>query len=45
VQAHRGLGSIAPGVLRAHCVDPATRSGHVVTAADAQAAAAVFGGA
>lgn len=45
VQAHRGLGSIAPSVLRAHCLDPATRNGHVVTAADAQAAAAVFGGA
>jgi DNA gyrase subunit B len=43
VQAHRGLGSIAPAVLRTRCLDPATRQANVVTAADVQAVIAVFG--
>jgi DNA gyrase subunit B len=43
VQAHRGLGSIAPQVLRARCLDPATRQASVVTAADVQAVIGVFG--
>ena len=44
VQAHRGLGSIAPAVLRERCVDPATRQGHAVGASDVAATVAVFGG-
>ncbi len=44
VQAHRGLGSIAPHVLRERCVDPATRAGHAVTPVEVQAVIAVFGG-
>ena len=44
VQAHRGLGSIAPAVLRALCVDPATRVAHVVGPRDVQAVIEVFGG-
>ena len=44
VQAYRGLGSIAPEVLRSRCVDPATRQAHAVTAADVQAVVDVFGG-
>jgi DNA gyrase subunit B len=43
VQAHRGLGSIAPEVLRARCLNPATRHASVVTTADVQAVIAVFG--
>jgi DNA gyrase subunit B len=45
VQAHRGLGSIAPNVLRERCVDPATRQGHVVTDAEVRAVVSVFGAA
>ena len=44
VQAYRGLGSIAPDVLRSRCVDPATRRAHAVGAADVQAVVNVFGG-
>ena len=44
VQAFRGLGGIAPGVLRERCVDPATRSQRVMGAADVQSVLAVFGG-
>jgi DNA gyrase subunit B len=43
VLAHRGLGSIAPEVLRSRCVDPRTRQAHVVGAADVSAVIAVFG--
>jgi DNA gyrase subunit B len=43
VQAYRGLGGIAPQVLRSRCVDPATRRAHVVTAADVRAVRQVFG--
>lgn len=43
VQAHRGLGSIAPAVLRRRCVDPATRAGRVVTEAEVRAVVSVFG--
>ena len=44
VQAYRGLGGIAPDVLRGRCVDPATRQAHAVVAADVQAVVDVFGG-
>ena len=44
VLAYRGLGSVAPDVLRSRCVDPASRSGHAVGAADVQAVVDVFGG-
>ena len=40
---YRGLGSIPPEVLRASCIDPATRHAHAVTAADMQAVLQVFG--
>jgi DNA gyrase subunit B len=43
VLAHRGLGSIAPEVLRSRCVDRSTRQAQVVTAADVAAVIAVFG--
>ncbi len=43
VLAHRGLGSIAPEVLRRRCVDPATRQAQVVSVADVQSVIAVFG--
>ena len=45
VQAHRGLGSIAPEALRRLCVDPATRVAHAVGAGDVRAVIEVFGGA
>jgi DNA gyrase subunit B len=45
VQAFRGLGSIAPDLLRSLCVAPATRVAHAVTAPDVQAVIEVFGGA
>jgi DNA gyrase subunit B len=45
VQAHRGLGSIAPAVLRERCVDPATRQARVVSAAEVRAVVSVFGAA
>ncbi len=44
VQAHRGLGSIAPEVLRRLCVDPTTRVAHAVGAGDVRAVIEVFGG-
>lgn len=44
VQAYRGLGGIAPAVLRRLCVDPATRVGHAVGSRDVQAVVEVFGG-
>jgi DNA gyrase subunit B/topoisomerase-4 subunit B len=44
VQAHRGLGSIAPAALRQRCVDPATRVQRIVGEADVQSVLAVFGG-
>jgi DNA gyrase subunit B len=43
IQAHRGLGSISPHVLRERCVDPSTRQGRVVTDADVRATVSVFG--
>lgn len=44
VQAYRGLGGMAPDVLRSRCVDPATRRANAVGPADVQAVVAVFGG-
>jgi len=44
VQAFRGLGSFAPELLRATCVNPATRVAHAVTSRDVQAVIDVFGG-
>jgi DNA gyrase subunit B len=44
VQAYRGLGSMAPEVLRRHCVNPSTRNAHGVSAADLQAVIEIFGG-
>jgi DNA gyrase subunit B len=43
VLAHRGLGSIAPEVLRSRCVDTATRQAQVISQADVDAVIAVFG--
>lgn len=43
VQAYRGLGGIEPAVLRERCIDPATRGGHAVSAADVRAVLSVFG--
>jgi DNA gyrase subunit B len=43
IQAHRGLGSIRPAVLRERCVDPTTRAGHALAAAEVQAVVSVFG--
>jgi hypothetical protein len=43
IHVHRGLGSIAPAVLRDRCVDPATRRGRAVSGADVEAVIAVFG--
>jgi DNA gyrase subunit B len=45
VQAFRGLGSIAPELLRSLCVDPSTRVAHAVSAREVQAVIEVFGGA
>ena len=44
VLVYRGLGSIAPEVLRSRCVDPASRQMHAVTAGYVQAVADAFGG-
>lgn len=41
---HRGLASIAPGLLASACLNPATRRADVMGVADAEAAMAVFGG-
>lgn len=40
----RGLGSLPPALLRASCVDPATRRADAVNAAQMQAVIDVFGG-
>jgi DNA gyrase subunit B len=45
VRAFRGLGGLAPELLRARCVDPATRMAHALGAADVQGVVEVFGGA
>jgi DNA gyrase subunit B len=45
VRAFRGLGGLAPALLRERCLDPATRTAHAVSAADVQAVVDVFGGA
>ena len=45
VRAFRGLGSIAPELLRERCVHPATRVAHALGAAEVQAVVDVFGGA
>jgi DNA gyrase subunit B len=45
VQTMRGLGSIAPSVLRSLCVDPATRAAHAVDEREMQAVVEIFGGA
>jgi len=45
IQAFRGLGSFAPELLRAACVDPATRLAHAVGPRDVQAVVDIFGGA
>lgn len=42
VLAYRGLGGIEPAVLRERAVDPATRHGHAVSAAEVQAVRSVF---
>lgn len=41
----RGLGSLPPALLRASCVDPATRRADAMSAAQMQAVIEVFGGA
>lgn len=43
IQAHRGLGSIAPPVLRTRCVDPATRQAHAVSTDEVKAVIEIFG--
>ncbi len=43
VLTHRGLGSIAPKVLRERCVDPVTRQARPVQAAEVAAVIDVFG--
>ncbi|HYN59667.1 MAG TPA: toprim domain-containing protein [Rubrivivax sp.] len=43
IQTHRGLGSIAPPVLRSRCVDPATRQAHAVAANEVAAVVEIFG--
>jgi DNA gyrase subunit B len=43
IQAHRGLGSIAPHVLRSRCVDPATRQAHAVSHNEVKAMIDIFG--
>jgi DNA gyrase subunit B len=45
VRAFRGLGGLAPELLRERCVDPTTRMAHALGAADVQGVVAVFGGA
>lgn len=45
VQTMRGLGSIAPSVLRSLCVDPAKRVAHSVNEREMQAVVEIFGGA
>ena len=43
VRAFRGLGGLAPELLRERCVDPATRTAHALGAADVQGVVEVFG--
>ncbi len=45
VRAFRGLGGLAPELLRERCVDRQTRVAHALGAADVQGVAEVFGGA
>jgi DNA gyrase subunit B len=45
VRAFRGLGGLAPELLRERCVSPATRMAHALGAADVQGVVEVFGGA
>ena len=45
VRAFRGLGGLAPELLRERCVNPATRTAHALGAADVQGVVEVFGGA
>ncbi len=45
VQTMRGLGGIAPSVLRSLCVNPATRVAHCVNEREIQAVVEIFGGA
>jgi DNA gyrase subunit B len=45
VRAFRGLGGLAPELLRDRCVNPATRMAHALGAADVQGVIEVFGGA
>jgi DNA gyrase subunit B len=44
VRAFRGLGGLAPELLRDRCVNPATRMAHALGAADVQGVMEVFGG-
>ena len=44
VRAFRGLGGLAPELLRERCVDPATRMAHAVGAVDVEGVVEVFGG-
>jgi DNA gyrase subunit B len=44
VRAFRGLGGLAPELLRERCVSPATRMAHALGAADVQGVVEVFGG-
>ena len=44
VRAFRGLGGLAPELLRERCVHPATRMAHALGAADVQGVVEVFGG-
>lgn len=43
VRAFRGLGGLAPELLRERCVDPGTRMAHALGAVDVQAVVEVFG--
>ena len=45
VRAFRGLGGLAPELLRERCVNPTTRMAHALGAADVQGVIEVFGGA
>jgi DNA gyrase subunit B len=45
VRAFRGLGGLAPELLRDRCVNPATRMAHALGPADVQGVVEVFGGA
>ncbi len=45
VRAFRGLGGLAPELLRERCINPATRMAHALSAVDVQGVVEVFGGA